>query len=535
MRSLGLRAWLFALCLVACILASSVPALAAVPPLFVPVADRRDCVYDAARDILYVVQAGTLQRYWPDGGVFGEPMVFGGDLQALDISPDNTQLAIADAKSWDGAIRLIFVDLNTGASREATYTDLSAGMIGEGAGSLAYGADGKLLVAPYCPPRAIGWGWLTRFDPQTGQATPLELVYGGSRLRASGTRKHIAVMQSGRGGGALGRYTVATGSLDWCGNVYVGGQEVAVNADATRYVAINSGRTNVTDGNLQLLGEDAEMVFATFFAGDGLYYNVWNSTWIQRNGVLSTWGPTPAYDMGVLPDANAVDWGIGYLRWAELGDVLSVNLPGGVGLVNVWGTSPLALPASLWLNERTSRGPGEAATVGGRLTRSDNIMPGCVVRVESSADGVRFARSGVEGLTDAAGAFRLTFVPRWNTWYRVSYEGTLGQPDARSQVVQLWSGRQLTIGASAGRVRRRSAFVLSGVSTPGAVGDPVIVEVRKPGSARWSYSSARLVHGPDGVAGGKWWYRYRPYLRGWYSFRARVDAAVSRTVFVYVR
>lgn len=77
---------------------------------------------------------------------------------------------------------------------------------------------------------------------------------------------------------------------------------------------------------------------------------------------------------------------------------------------------------------------------------------------------------------------------------------------------------KLTIARSLASVRLPAPFVLSGTLKPGADGDMVVAEVQKPGSARWSYSSARLVYG-----GVNWWYRYIPKLRGTYRFRARFD------------
>ena len=73
------------------------------------------------------------------------------------------------------------------------------------------------------------------------------------------------------------------------------------------------------------------------------------------------------------------------------------------------------------------------------------------------------------------------------------------------------------------------AFVLSGVFSPGRRGDLVRVEVQKPWSARWSYSSARVAYATTPAGGAAWWYRYLPKLRGTYHFRSRVVSAYGRT------
>ena len=95
----------------------------------------------------------------------------------------------------------------------------------------------------------------------------------------------------------------------------------------------------------------------------------------------------------------------------------------------------------------------------------------------------------------------------------------------------------ITISRSASSVYLPRPFVLSGILGGGIVGDPVAVYVKKPGSARWSYSSLRLVYD----ASSAWWYRYTPKLRGTYQFQARFagdavkPAAVSALTSVAVR
>jgi N-acetylmuramoyl-L-alanine amidase len=95
----------------------------------------------------------------------------------------------------------------------------------------------------------------------------------------------------------------------------------------------------------------------------------------------------------------------------------------------------------------------------------------------------------------------------------------------------------ITIGAAPSSVRLPKPFVLSGVLGGGKAGDRVVVMVQKPGSGRWSYSSARLTYD----ANGSWWYRYTPRLRGVYRFKstfagdALVPACTSRILSVSVR
>ena len=93
------------------------------------------------------------------------------------------------------------------------------------------------------------------------------------------------------------------------------------------------------------------------------------------------------------------------------------------------------------------------------------------------------------------------------------------------------SDTSLTIKTSPSSTRRGSSVALSGVLTAGSIGDPVVVDVQKPGSGRWSYSSKRLAYAKSGAAGAAWWYRYSFLTKGktgTYSFRARFDATTYR-------
>lgn len=85
----------------------------------------------------------------------------------------------------------------------------------------------------------------------------------------------------------------------------------------------------------------------------------------------------------------------------------------------------------------------------------------------------------------------------------------------------------ITIGSSAPTVLVGKSFVLSGALTPGRMGDPCVVEVMKPGSGRWSYSSKRLVYAVVGQD-GHWWYRYTPTMKGVHTFRVRFVATADR-------
>ncbi len=119
----------------------------------------------------------------------------------------------------------------------------------------------------------------------------------------------------------------------------------------------------------------------------------------------------------------------------------------------------------------------------------------------------------------------------WSTWtYRVKAVGPGGASDytVSGPVTITRQPTTITIGSDRSWVYARRTFVLSGVLEPGQVGDRCVVYVKRPWSGRWSYSSARLAYVAVAGGGARWWYRYKPYLHGTYSFFVRFDADVAR-------
>jgi hypothetical protein len=162
--------------------------------------------------------------------------------------------------------------------------------------------------------------------------------------------------------------------------------------------------------------------------------------------------------------------------------------------------------------------------------------------VEYSTDGVAY--TPVPGASVArlgGGTYRATIIATGRRYYRFSHTWHgFSRPLASSSIL-LTPPAAVTINCSVSGVRYPRTFVLSGLLAPGVMRDPCVVEVRKPGSKRWSYSSARLVHQIDSAGRGSWWYRYAPKLRGLYSFRVRSagsssrSACLSRTITVKVK
>jgi tungstate transport system substrate-binding protein len=82
-----------------------------------------------------------------------------------------------------------------------------------------------------------------------------------------------------------------------------------------------------------------------------------------------------------------------------------------------------------------------------------------------------------------------------------------------------------TISISTRSMNTAAQFKLGGKIAKSAGGKILVVEVKKPGSTRWSYSSNRGI-----AKNGTWSYRYMPRLKGTYQFRARFTSRYGTRV-----
>ena len=90
--------------------------------LSIPVASARDMVFDPLRHLLYITSGSNVQRYDVTTNTLLSPIVVGGSLGGLDITPDDSALYIADGQTvgTQGFIRK--VDLTTNAVTNLPYT-----------------------------------------------------------------------------------------------------------------------------------------------------------------------------------------------------------------------------------------------------------------------------------------------------------------------------------------------------------------------------------------------------------------------------
>ena len=170
--------------------------------------------------------------------------------------------------------------------------------------------------------------------------------------------------------------------------------------------------------------------------------------------------------------------------------------------------------------------------VGLSTTTSDTLLVGFTRK--DTASGVATGFCAVDGgATMTVGTTATVPVTGLGIVHQVAYwssdkAGNVEAPHvAEITVFPQVLSTEITIvrSASTGKVGRK--FTLTGKLTNGMLLDPVVVEVRKPGSARWSYSSARLVYAMNG-ADGLWYYGYTPKVKGTFTFRASFAGDANR-------
>lgn len=127
-------------------------------------------------------------------------------------------------------------------------------------------------------------------------------------------------------------------------------------------------------------------------------------------------------------------------------------------------------------------------------------------------DGVKKWSTAVD--TSAYGAYNAVSAPA------IGSDGTLYVTEAGKLVAIGGTRTSVSIAVNRSRVYLRKSVTLSGAVTPGLAGDRFEVDLRLPGSSRWSYASTRLA---SSATGGRatWSYVYTPRKRGFYYFRVR--------------
>lgn len=325
---------------------------------FVPAASRSDMAYDDQRGLVYIASGDRVLRYRVADGTFLSPVVTGGSLRGLDVSPDGRSLAVADSSHDAERVWVHVVDLDTLA---ATRLEAPVDFHEDGTWSVSYAYDGSLFATG----RFAGSGWvpLRRFSAD-GEATVVTEVMQDTMLSASGDRKVVAFAESNISDGRWGRIDAVTGQVvhrQW----YEDGTsafnyEIATNADGSQYAIPTYAGTLVYDAayaRVATIGEYAggQPVGLAYHPVDDLAYFPWAGTSEVRVCDMEFVEPVGAYDLG-QPFDHTGNWayGAGRTRLSGDGSLLMVSVDGGVRILRMY--APLrADPVTARIDARKAR------------------------------------------------------------------------------------------------------------------------------------------------------------------------------------
>ncbi len=302
---------------------------------FVGAANRVDIAYDDARGLLYITSGDEMLRYQLSTQSFQTPVTIGGaSLMGMDISPDGSTAAIADAVPGASNNYVHLVNLDTLAVTTAQFPlDGAAGTF-----TAAYGKGGNLVVS--CEFNGSGWVPLWLYDPATGAQTNLGTVTQNTMLRGSAKGNVVALAESNNSGGPFGYYSFKSGQLDQNGGTGWFNYEIGVNKNATIYAIPTYGGTYIADQNLNLTGTvigqyaGQQPIAAAFHPKKNLVYFPFAGTTDVEVYNTKTWTEVKSYDFEDTfqsPGNNAFVQG--RTKLSKDGSLLFVTVTGGVRYV----------------------------------------------------------------------------------------------------------------------------------------------------------------------------------------------------------
>ena len=356
--------------------------------VFVPAQQRQDMVHDDARDVVYITSGSGVLRYDVASETFLSPIVLGGNLVGIDLSPDGTTLVVADSTSTDTqmSVYLVAVDQLSSLRYEAVRK-VSVGKNSPyegGAHAVAFGSDGGIRVSS----RYLGSGTvpLRRLNPLTSTWATVASVGQSAMLSASGDSDTIAFAEANNSGGPWGLIDIPTGMIvrryTDLGGRSAFNYEIATDWFGSQFAVQSSAATNVFNEEYELITTIGE---GRFDRPIGIAYHpvqrVAYFPWAESREVR-------VYDMGSFRQIASYDFEDDFVypgnaayvqgrtRLSKDGSLLMVSVSGGIRLLRMY--APLeALPVTISAlpGERTSFGLSGRIGNGDRTTYSIMTVP----------------------------------------------------------------------------------------------------------------------------------------------------------------
>jgi len=313
----------------------------------IPAANRIDMVHDAARSTIYITEGGNVLRYHTPSATFLSPIVLGGKLSGIDISPDGTTLVVADRSStatdqWVHLVRL--------GDLTVTKATVTKEFMEDGTWAVAFGSDGTVFASS----GFAGSGWVPtrRLNPATltwsklGAAYPENTFSQNAMLSASGDGKVIALAESNNSAGPWGRFDIPTGQLKRMTDYQTGTSrfnfEIATNRNGSQYAIPTYFGTYIYNNayaKVATIGEYAgpQPIGVAYHPVENLIYFPWAKTREVRiyDSVNFTQVGTYDFEDSFQSTGNGA-FVQGRTKLSKDGSMLMVTVTGGVRMLQMY-------------------------------------------------------------------------------------------------------------------------------------------------------------------------------------------------------
>lgn len=412
---------------------------------FIAAPNRTDVVIDTARQMIYIANGTEVLRYDLSCDCESTPIVLGGVLKGMDLSPDGNTLAVADEAN-DGVNTWVhLVNLDTLSDNKITVplANIYGQIFEVGIFSVAYAYDGTLLTTSEFP--GSGDVPLRKLDPSTGIWTQLAMVQQRAMLAPSADRKVIGFAESNISDGRWGVYYADTGNIvrrQW----YTDGTsafnyEMATSPDGSQFMIPTAHGAIVYDSSYQqiiTLGATLapQPIGGTYDPVRPLLYLPWTTTSEVRIYDSSTLTQVGSYSVGdVFNNVGINAFVQGRTKMSADGSILAVSVTGGVQYINLYapvsaaplnassngGRLVVRLPASIG-NGRPMAYDFPTAPAHGQVFVNDGVMTYVPDPGFSGTD--TFSYAAHYGNTSASAPVSITVTPVSTSYTLVSF-GTL--------------------------------------------------------------------------------------------------------------
>jgi hypothetical protein len=315
-----------------------------------PAPQRVDMVHDDVRGLIYITQGGEVLRYHIASGTYLSPIALGGRLRGVDLSADQSTLAVADdmTDATRGWVHLVSLD-------DLTYraVPFAKDSYESGTFSVGFGADDKL----YATTDFWGSGWtaMRRLDTNTGTWTALASVRQATMLAPSGDGETIAFAESNSSDGPWELWDTPTGQIvrrsGYTDGTSWSNYEIATDRIGSQFAIPTYGGTFVYNDAYQkiaTIGQYAgpQPIGAAYHPVERIAYFPWAQSGQVRVYDMNTFSQTGSFDFEyVFSTTGNRAFTQGSTRLSRDGSLLMVSVTGGVRFLQMY--APLsAAPAS---------------------------------------------------------------------------------------------------------------------------------------------------------------------------------------------